>query len=132
MATAAAAAAAAAATTTTSNTKLRLLSRYKQVLRAATEARRRILSAAESRGKVEQEMAAWGAAQAAQAAYDDDAEVEAAAGCEPAHARTIRLARWAARFWRTRPMVEARTYDGKPLGKGTISSTGMAHLPCIA
>ena len=60
-------------------------------------------------------MAAWEEAQAAQEAHDDDAELEAAAGCEPAHARTARLSPWAARLWRTRPMVEARTYDGKPL-----------------
>ena len=62
-------------------------------------------------------MAAWEAAQAAQEADDDDAELEAAAGCEgePAHTRTVRLSPWAARFRRTRPMVEARTYDGKPL-----------------
>ena len=62
-------------------------------------------------------MAAWEAAQAAQEAHDDETELEAAAGSEgePAHTRTVRLSPWAARFRRTRPMVEARTYDGKPL-----------------
>ena len=82
---------------------------------AATDARRCTIAAAQMRIKVEQEMAAWEAAQAAQAAYDDDAELEAAAGSRPAHTRTVRLSPWAARLWRTRPMVKARTYDGKPL-----------------
>ena len=72
-------------------------------------------TAAELRIKVEQEMAVWEAAQAAQAAHDDDAELEAAADSQPAHTRTVRLSPWAARLRRTRPMVEAHAADGKPL-----------------
>jgi len=82
---------------------------------AMETARMRIARAAAWRVTTELEMATWRAEEQERMAQEDDEEAKAAAAGRSAHRRVVRLSPWAPRLLRTRPLVEAITWDGRPL-----------------
>jgi hypothetical protein len=78
-------------------------------------ARTRIARAAAWRTTTEREMETWRAEEQARMAQADAEEADAAAAGRPAHRRVMRLSPYAPRLLRSRPAVEAVTWDGQPL-----------------